>query len=111
MSEFLAKNLPVIRSALDEHNRECPVPAQAILLNPTDQEKLALAVPELWGLPVCPDDRVRVGYFRIKCEGSAWHMEDELLAYIEAPVEQVPIPAAPREHPLAAVHFVLRSGD
>ena len=101
MSEFLAKNLPVIRSALDQHNDECPVPARAILLNAADHEKLALAIPQLWGLAVRPDNRVRLGYFRIECEGSAWRVEDELLAYAQVP-EHVPAPEplTPVEHPL-----------
>jgi hypothetical protein len=85
MNTFLGKNVLVMRAALDQHNGECPVPATAILLNPADHEKLALAIPVLWGLSVRPDERVRRGYFRIECEGSAWKVEDELLAYIQVP--------------------------
>lgn len=102
MSDFLLRNLPVIRAAVDDHNGNCPVPARAILLHPTDQEKLG--VSDLWGLAVCPDDRVRLGYFRIDCEGSAWLAEDELLAYIQAPaVEEAPDPGplTPSKYPLA----------
>lgn len=76
MSMFSAKNLLAMRRALDHHNANCPVPARAILLNPLDHGLLQW--DELWGLPLLPDDRVRVKRFRIDCEGSAWSLEDEL---------------------------------
>jgi hypothetical protein len=79
MSEFHRKNLGAIRSALDQHNRECPIPATAILLNPTDHE--LIGVDNLWGLPVLADDRVQIKRVRISCDGSAWNVEEELATY------------------------------
>lgn len=79
MTEFHLKNLPVMRAALDHHNRTCPVPASAILVNPPDHERLG--IDHIWGLAVRPDDRVPANRFRIECDGSAWTIEDELFAY------------------------------
>ena len=76
MTQFEAKNLAAIRQALDRHNRTCPVPANAILLNPVDHG--LLQCDELWGLPVLADDRVTVKRVRIACDGSAWTADHEL---------------------------------
>jgi len=40
MSDFLRKNIEIIRAGLDRHNLDCPVRARAILLHPTEHEKL-----------------------------------------------------------------------
>lgn len=91
MSDFLAKNVHVIRSAVDHHNGTCPIPARAILLHPVEHGRLG--VTSLWGLAVCADERVRIGHFRIDCGGSAWGVEDELLAYVgQSIVEETPVP-------------------
>ena len=76
MSEFQRRNVIAIRQALDKHNCDCPVPARAILLNPTDHGLLGWDL--LWGVPVLPDDRVPVKRVRIACDGSAWELEKEL---------------------------------
>jgi len=67
-------------------------------------EYAKLGVEELWGLPICADGRVRLGRFRIDCEGSAWHLEDELELYTQQLLTATPpeLPAAPLERPLAA---------
>lgn len=64
-------------------------------MHPTEHVKLG--VEKLWGLPICADERVRLGRFRIDCEGSAWRVEDELELYT-----QQLLPATPLERPLAA---------
>lgn len=98
MSRFAAKNLAAIRAAIDHHNASCPVPASAILLNPVDHELLGF--DELWGLPVLPDERVPTKRVRIRCDGSAFGVEDavEEFAVRPRPVE-VPVvaPAGPAE--------------
>jgi hypothetical protein len=100
MSSFLQKNVKVIRAGLDDHNANCPVPARAILLHPSEHEKLD--VTNLWGHAVLADERVRLGYFMIGCEGSAWGIERELALHIESPAK-VPLRAIdPVESPLAA---------
>jgi hypothetical protein len=76
MSEFESKNLAAIRAALDHHNKECPVPANAIRLNPVDHALMGW--DELWGLPVLADERVPTKRVRIDCDGSAWGIEDEV---------------------------------
>ncbi len=100
--DFLSKNIRTIRAGIQDHNRKCPVPACAILLHPTEHEKLD--VNELWGLPVDADKRVRLGYFMIKCEGSAWRVEDELELYTRQLETATPpkLPGTPLEQPLAA---------
>ena len=74
--DFLNKNIRKIQAGVEHHNRTCGVPARAILMHPTEHAKLG--VEKLWGLPICADERVRLGRFRIDCEGSAWRVEDEL---------------------------------
>jgi hypothetical protein len=102
MSDFLRKNVEKIRAGVDDHNSNCPVPARAILLHPVEHEKLG--VEQLWGLAVNADERVRLGYFQVACEGSAWKCEEELAAYTELPATTEPARTmpAPMEHPLAA---------
>ena len=98
MSQFAAKNLAAIKAALDQHNADCPVPANAILLNPVDHELLGF--DELWGLPVLADERVPTKRVRIDCDGSAYGIEDEIAEAIaqETPSQlPVVIPAGPRE--------------
>lgn len=78
------------------------MPAKAILMHPT--EHLKLGVEQLWGLRICADERVRLGRFRIECEGSAWRVEDELELYTRQLLTATPteLPGAPLERPLAA---------
>jgi hypothetical protein len=76
VSSFTAKNLGAIKAALDQHNASCPVPANAILLNPVDHALIDFE--ELWGLPVLADDRVPTKRVRIQCDGSAFGIEDEV---------------------------------
>ncbi len=100
--DYLTKNLPTIQAGVQHHNRTCGVPARAILLHPTEHVKLG--VRELWGLAVFADERVRIGRFRIDCEGSAWRVEDELELYTQQLEISTPTsPDTPMEQPLAAV--------
>jgi hypothetical protein len=101
MSTFLRKNVEIIRAALDDHNENCPVPARAILLHPAEREKLQVC--SLWGKPVLADSRVRLGFFRVDCDGSAWEIEKELALHIQVPAGK-PEPSRfnPVERPLAA---------
>lgn len=85
MSEFRYKNIRAIRLALDHHNATCPVPAAAILLNPTDHG--LLGVIRLWDVEIRPDERVPVKRIRILCGGSSWLVEDELDAHLERPAK------------------------
>jgi hypothetical protein len=85
-SRFELVNLAAIRAALDHHNRNCSVEANAILLNPTDHGLLGW--DDLWGLPILPDERVPVKRVRIRCDGSAWRIEDELESYLSTGPEE-----------------------
>jgi len=100
--DFLGKNIRKIQAGVQHHNSTCGVPARAILLHPLEHEKLG--VQELWGLAVCADERVRLGRFRIDCEGSAWRVEDELELHTQQLTISSPRtpPGAPLEQPLAA---------
>jgi hypothetical protein len=98
VTQFESKNLGAIRAALDHHNAECPVPANAILLNPVDHELIGW--DELWGLPVLADERVPTKRVRIQCDGSAFGIEDEIAEAVarEQPmVVPVIAPAGPDE--------------
>ena len=96
MSQFAAKNLAAIKAALDQHNASCPVPANAILLNPVDHSLIDF--DELWGVPVLADDRVPTKRVRIQCDGSAFGIEEEIAEAVsrEAPAEiPLVVPVAP----------------
>ena len=78
-------------------------------MHPTEHVKLG--VEQLWGLPIRADERVRLGRFRIDCEGSAWRVEDELELHtrqllpvtpLELPGTPLELPGTPLERPLAA---------
>jgi hypothetical protein len=99
MTDFLRKNIKTIRAGVEDHNETCKIPARAILLNPTEHERLG--VTEVWGIPVYADERQRRGFFRVECEGSAWQIENELAAFSDAPAI-VEAPGSPVERPLAA---------
>lgn len=99
--DFLCKNIRTIQAGVQKHNVTCGMPARAILLHPTEHAKLG--VTELWGLAVLADDRVRLGFFQVDCEGSAWEIEKELALYLHPPVpKSQPRTPDPVEHPLAA---------
>ncbi|MFN8174626.1 MAG: hypothetical protein U0T02_06115 [Solirubrobacteraceae bacterium] len=91
-----AEMLAFIRGGLDHHNATCPMPAQAILLNPGNHELFGW--DELWGIPVIPDDRVPPKRFRIQCDGSAFGIEEEVEALSSEPAIA---PGAPLEVPIA----------
>jgi len=94
VSGFESKNLAAIRAALDHHNADCPVPANAILLNPVDHELMGW--DELWGLPVLPDERVATKRVRIQCDGSAFGIEDQVADAVSSPNElPVVVPVGP----------------
>lgn len=98
VSQFAAKNLAAIKAALDQHNASCPVPANAILLNPVDHALIDFE--ELWGLPVLADDRVPVKRVRIQCDGSAFGIEDEVadaVAREEPQIVPLVVPVVPGE--------------
>ena len=80
---FEIVNLIAIRIGIDRHNSKCPVPAEAILMNPVDHTLMGYL--RLWGVPVLPDPSVPTKRFRIQCEGSAEGIEDELGAYLGEP--------------------------
>ncbi|CAB4938832.1 unannotated protein [freshwater metagenome] len=98
MSRFEAKNLGAIKAAVDHHNSTCPVPANAILLNPVDHELIGWH--ELFGLPVLADERVPTKRVRIDCDGSANGIEDQLEEMLaqQQPIEiPVVVPVGPGE--------------
>ena len=98
VSRFESKNLAAIRAALDQHNGSCPVPANAILLNPVDRDLIGW--DELWGLPVLADERVPTKRVRIQCDGSAFGLEDELeeaIAREEPLIVPIVVPAGPAD--------------
>jgi len=91
-----AEMLAFIRTGLDHHNGSCPMPAQAILLNPANHELFGW--DELWGIPVMPDGNVAPKRFRIQCDGSAFGIEDEIAEAVgtEIPAGPEVVPAGPR---------------
>lgn len=88
-----------VKAGLAHHDSTCPMPAQAILLNPGNLELFGW--DELFGVPVQPDDRVAPKRFRILCEGSAFGIEDAVEAFAEnpAPAQPVEVPSGPVEVP------------
>lgn len=80
---FEIRNLIAIRVGIDRHNSMCPIPAEAILMNPIDCRLMDHV--RLWGVPVLPDPSVPTKRFRIQCTGSAESIEDELEVYLGGP--------------------------
>jgi hypothetical protein len=79
--QFEIKNLIAIRVGIDRHNAKCPVPPEAILMNPIDCT--LMDHQRLWGIPVTPDPSVPTKRCRIQCEGSAEDIENELAHYTD----------------------------
>jgi len=77
---FEIVNLIAIRIGVDRHNSVCPIPAEAILMNPIDCG--LMNYPRLWGVPVLAEPSVPTKRFRIKCKGSAEDIEEELEGYL-----------------------------
>jgi hypothetical protein len=77
---FEIVNLVAIRRGIDQHNTNCPIDVDAILLNPMDHG--LLDHPRLWGVPVISDSTVGVKCFRLRCDGSAVDIEHEFEAYL-----------------------------
>ena len=77
-----AKNLEVISRAIDQHNRDCPFPAVAVMMNPFEVERLGWE--EIRGLPIRPDPNVGTGSFRIVCGGDEPGLEEEQEEAVEA---------------------------
>jgi hypothetical protein len=76
---FEIVNSFAIRAGIDRHNAKCPIPADAVLLNPIDHG--LMGYQRLWGFPVLPEATVTTKCFRIRCEGSAAEIEHELSGY------------------------------
>ena len=95
-----AEMLAFIRAGLDHHNTTCPMPAQAILLNPSNHELFGW--DELWGIPVLPHEKIQPKRFRIQCEGSSFGVEDAVEEFAQETTpaeveERRVVPAGPRE--------------
>jgi hypothetical protein len=60
-----AKNLEAISKAIDQHNSNCPYPANEVRMNPFEIERLGW--DEIRGLPVVPDENLGTGAFKIVC--------------------------------------------
>ena len=65
MSSSEAKNLEVISSAIDQHNRNCEFPAVAIEMNPFEVERLGWDT--IRGLPIRPNPELGTGEFDVVC--------------------------------------------
>jgi hypothetical protein len=89
MASLEAQMLEAIRAGIDQHNRDCPMPAKAILLNPGNYELFDWQ--ELWGIPVMPDERVKPERFRIDCDGSAFGIEDAVEEFAPARAPSQPL--------------------
>jgi hypothetical protein len=57
------------REVLDRHAEECGDRVLAFVLHPTDHE--AMAIIELWGLPVLSSNAIVKGKVRLLCEANA----------------------------------------
>ena len=76
------KNLEAISRAIDQHNRDCPFPAVAVMMNPFEVERLGW--DEIRGLPIRSDPQVSTGSFRIVCGGDEPGLEEEETEVVEA---------------------------
>jgi hypothetical protein len=89
-----AKNLEAISKAIDDHNANCPFPAQLIRMNPFEVERLGWET--IRGLPIEGDPNLATGSFRIVCAGDGEGLEidesveavSEELVPVEAPITE-----------------------
>lgn len=85
----VAKLLMQGHQVLEKHARECPDRVLAFALHPADHE--ALAVVELWGIPVLGWDQVDKGRLRLLCEADGVLIPPfETVADIEESVRRQP---------------------
>jgi hypothetical protein len=70
-----AKNLEAISKAIDQHNKNCPFPAVAVVMNPFEVERLGWDT--IRGLPVRSDPAVGTGSFRIVCARDEYEPSEE----------------------------------
>jgi hypothetical protein len=82
-----AKNLEVISRAIDQHNRDCPFPAVAVMMNPFEVERLGW--DDIRGLPIRPDPNVGTGSFNIVCGGDDSGLEEAETEVVDAVSRQV----------------------
>jgi hypothetical protein len=73
-NENVAKNLKVIKEAIDQHNSRCPGEIIAILMHPIEVERLDF--DKLYGIEIRPDENQQTGTFYLLCELEAAPTED-----------------------------------
>jgi hypothetical protein len=64
----VARFVTVLRHAFDEHARDCGDRVVAVALHPDDHD--AMAVAEVWGLPVMAFEDVAAGSFTLLCDAT-----------------------------------------
>lgn len=65
MASSSALNLEVIAKAIDQHNRNCPVAAVEVQMNPFEVDRLGW--DEIKGLPIVGNEEIGTGRFRVIC--------------------------------------------
>lgn len=89
MSGSEAQNLERISKAIDHHNATCEYPANAVLMNPFEVERLGW--DSIRGLPIRPDGAVGTGRFRIQCSGEQLEPEEEVVEAVAEEREVIPV--------------------
>ncbi len=80
-----AKMLENIVLGIKHHASTCPMPPNAVLLNPGNYELFGW--DEIMGVRVEPSDQVAPERFRIDCDGSANGIEEAVEQFVARPVE------------------------
>lgn len=65
-NENVAKNLEVIKKAIDQHNERCPGQIVRILMHPVEVERLDF--DKLYGIPIEADENQQTGTFFLVCD-------------------------------------------
>ncbi len=76
IDRHLVQNITVMRRALYQHNRACPMPAKSFRMHPLDFKRFEIRM--IWGVPVEADEDVVRKRFRLECDGSAHGIEQAL---------------------------------
>jgi hypothetical protein len=96
MGSAEAKNLEAISKAIDQHNSNCPYPANEVRMNPFEIERLGWE--EIRGLPLVGDPELGTGSFRIICSRDSEGEGIEEAEALGIPVE-VAVPAGRPQDP------------
>jgi hypothetical protein len=90
-NENVAKNLEVIKKAIDQHDERCPGQIVAILMHPIEVDRLDFDT--LYGIEIRADENQQTGTFWLLCDLEGQGDEDEEIEDAVSTQEVTPVTA------------------